>query len=344
MHATSIGVESLFPSAAKLFIESQQIHGGERARYVKPRTISDFIQYSRALERFFGSLKLCEIHIGHIKEYQRLRSLGELGNPEIEEKRGKREVGPHKINQEVDLLRRIMRASNTWGAELEKFYQPLAVDEPDVPRALSPSEQDRFLAVAGSRSEWQLIHAYALLAFHTTASGCEMRGITIGDLQMHSGILMIRSAHSKNKYRVRTIPLSGEALWAGARLLEMAAEKGSREVHHYLFPFRNKRDDWDPRRPMSNSGIKKPWDEVRKAAGVPHFMPHDTRHTAITRLAEAGTPIPVIMSMAGHISRRMLLHYTHVSDQAKRMAIEAAFGGKKISTIHQFMPKSLKTS
>jgi hypothetical protein len=33
--------------------------------------------------------------------------------------------------------------------------------------------------------------------------------------------------------------------------------------------------------------------------------------------------------MAGHISRKMQEHYTHISDQAKRVAVESAFGGKK---------------
>src|SRR5581483_3002526 len=79
---------------------------------------------------------------------------------------------------------------------------------------------------------------------------------------------------------------------------------------------------------MSNSGIRKPWNEVRKAADVPWLRIHDLRHTAITRMAEAGVPIPVILSMAGHISVRMQQHYTSVSEYAKRRAVEAAFDGR----------------
>jgi len=43
-------------------------------------------------------------------------------------------------------------------------------------------------------------------------------------------------------------------------------------------------------------------------------------------MAEAGVPIPVILSMAGHISTRMQQHYTSISEFAKRRAVEAAFG------------------
>src|SRR6185437_9799651 len=96
---------------------------------------------------------------------------------------------------------------------------------------------------------------------------------------------------------------------------------------HYLMPFRPKLGIWDLLRPMSDSGVRRSWDQVRKAAGVPCLRIHDLRHTAITRLAEAGVPIPVILSMAGHISQRMQQHYTAVSDEAKRQAVEAALRG-----------------
>lgn len=341
MHAT-ITPRMSFQEASQLWIDSQTFEGNNRSHYVKPRTIKDFHQYRRSLIRMFGSLTLAEIHIGHLREYQRLRSLGELGNPEFEEK-GKREVGPHRINQEMDMLRRVLKRAHAWTPEHEEIYQPLQVQESDVPRALTPQEQERFLSVAASRQEWALVHAYALLAFHTTASGCEMRGLRLGDLNLHDGILMIRSANSKNKYRLRTIPLSGEATWAAARLLEIGREKGAVAVQHYLFPFRSCRDNWEPLKPMSNSGIKKPWDEVRKAAGLSGFMPHDTRHTSITRMAESGTPIPVIMSMAGHISRKMLMHYTWVCEQAKRTAVEASFGKRAISTGVKYVHNPMKT-
>jgi hypothetical protein len=76
---------------------------------------------------------------------------------------------------------------------------------------------------------------------------------------------------------------------------------------------------------MSNSGIRKTWDAVRRAADVPWLRIHDLRHTAITRMAEANVPIPVILSMAGHVSTRMQQHYTAISTFAKRQAVEAAF-------------------
>jgi hypothetical protein len=102
---------------------------------------------------------------------------------------------------------------------------------------------------------------------------------------------------------------------------------GASLPNHYLMPFRVTRNVHDPCRPMSNSGIKKTWMALRIAAGVPWLRIHDLRHTAITRLAEAGAPLPVILSMAGHVSQRMQQHYTAVSEVAKQRAVAAALTG-----------------
>jgi integrase len=48
---------------------------------------------------------------------------------------------------------------------------------------------------------------------------------------------------------------------------------------------------------------------------------HDLRHHCITRLAEAGVPEQTLMSIAGHVSREMLEHYSHIRMQAKREAV-----------------------
>ena len=50
---------------------------------------------------------------------------------------------------------------------------------------------------------------------------------------------------------------------------------------------------------------------------------HDLRHHAITELAESQTSESTIMSIAGHVSPKMLAHYCHVRIEAKRSALNA---------------------
>ena len=58
------------------------------------------------------------------------------------------------------------------------------------------------------------------------------------------------------------------------------------------------------------------WRTLRSAAGLPHVRFHDGRHTALTRLAEAGQPDWVIQAQIGHLSPAMMKTYSHNRRQA----------------------------
>jgi hypothetical protein len=50
---------------------------------------------------------------------------------------------------------------------------------------------------------------------------------------------------------------------------------------------------------------------------------HDLRHTAIAKLAESQASDQTTMSIAGHVSRQMLEHYSHIRLAAKRAALDS---------------------
>jgi hypothetical protein len=47
------------------------------------------------------------------------------------------------------------------------------------------------------------------------------------------------------------------------------------------------------------------------------------RHTCITKLAESQASEQTLMAIAGHVSRRMIEHYSHIRMEAKRTAVDA---------------------
>jgi integrase len=49
---------------------------------------------------------------------------------------------------------------------------------------------------------------------------------------------------------------------------------------------------------------------------------HDLRHQCITELLESGAPEAAVLSIAGHVSRKMMEHYSHIRMDAKRKALE----------------------
>lgn len=59
---------------------------------------------------------------------------------------------------------------------------------------------------------------------------------------------------------------------------------------------------------------------------------HDLRHHVISRLAEGQTSDQTIMSIAGHVSPRMLAHYSHIRMEAKRQALDSLAPKAKLST------------
>lgn len=49
----------------------------------------------------------------------------------------------------------------------------------------------------------------------------------------------------------------------------------------------------------------------------------DLRHTAITKLAESQASDQTVMSIAVHVSRQMLAHYSHIRLAATRAALDS---------------------
>ena len=65
------------------------------------------------------------------------------------------------------------------------------------------------------------------------------------------------------------------------------------------------------------------WRALRDGASLHGLRFHDLRHTVITELAEMGVADHLLESISGHLSRRMLEHYSHIRIDAKRQALDA---------------------
>lgn len=329
----SISSDLEFSVAANRWVESRSIRalpGAISARYIRENTEESYRQYIRTLELFFTGHRLGDIHMGHFSAYQRARLQGD--EPFIRKRRPQDKeaksspVKPKKVNQELGLLQHIMKRADCWTGEMDEIYQPILDDDEEVPRALSPEEQRHWLDVSRLQKRWELVHKYSMFAFGTSMSTDEIRGVRLGDINTFQRVVVVKRKTAKVRARARTIELIGaDLLWAVDGLLEIAKDKGAVDPQHYLFPWGGPGGHhYKPEQSMSESGIKVAWNEVRAASGLTWFRTYDCRHTANTRLAEAGVPIAVIKSRAGHISDRMSEHYTHISQSSQRQWMEHA--------------------
>jgi integrase len=185
---------------------------------------------------------------------------------------------------------------------------------------------------------------------NTTCRGIELKHLLWRDVDLFERQISV--GRSKTPAKKRTIPLNDDALGALIKLRQRAETLGSTDPDHFVFPA-CERQNINPRKPQKtwrtawrslikataaraseiaakhaqDAGISEP--EARKRAAEPflRFRFHDLRHQAITEMAENGAPDATVMALAGHLSREMMEHYSHVRMAAKRKAVDALSGG-----------------
>ena len=158
-------------------------------------------------------------------------------------------------------------------------------------------------------------HTATVLALNTSMGRKEVRTLTWGQIDFEGRTVKV--GKSKNEFRTgRVIPLNPAAFEA---LVKWAGRYPDAEPTHYVFPW-NDNGQVDPTRPTN--GWRTAWEKARKQAGV-NVRFHDLRVTCITKLAEGQASDQTIKAIAGHVSQRMLEHYSRIRMDAKRRALDA---------------------
>jgi integrase len=113
--------------------------------------------------------------------------------------------------------------------------------------------------------------------------------------------------------------LNPDAMLGFRLLLDRAGTLGMGGPKSYVFPA-CEHLHIDATRPQKT--WRTSWRKLTRAAGLKGLRFHDLRHQCITELLEGGAPEAAVLSIAGHVSRKMMEHYSHIRMQAKRKAIE----------------------
>ncbi len=265
------------------------------------------------LSAHFGRLLANEVTAQHISRYQAARL--------------KAGVAPKTINLEIATLRQILRAEGFWAPLQGKVKMLRTRDE--VGRALTPDEISRIEAAALQTRSRSLPVALTLYRF-TGMRLSELRLMQWHQVDLLSGHLIVGRGKTKAG-EGRKIPLASKAL---RELLEWRGKFPGANPAHYVFPSErygldgeNGHKDGDvtvydinPGKPIGS--WKTAWTRCREIAGV-KCRTHDFRHSFVSRLAESpDVSDATMMALTGHVSKRMLEHYTHSRVEAKRKAVE----------------------
>jgi integrase len=195
-------------------------------------------------------------------------------------------------------------------------------------KALTAAEITRLLAAARCSRSQSLYPALVLL-LNTGLRSSELRTLQWKQVELIDGEIVVERSKTRGG-EGRVVPLNQQAL---AAIREWRSGFKNPLPEHYVFCSERYGLDgeegykngavviWDrnPEQPMGSWKVA--WGACRKAAGLQCRL-HDLRHAFVSRLAEGQTSDQTIMALAGHMSRKMMERYSHVRNEAKRMAVE----------------------
>lgn len=273
-----------------------------------------FAQYALShVARLLGPKMIVDIDEDTVRQYQtdRLRE----------------DAAPKTINEEVGFLLRLLGdRGDLIRLRLRKQKSLKLKGSTPVAKAYSPEEKNRLVEAARSARS-PMIYPALMLALNAGLRNAEIRGLRWRQVDLEKQFLTVGRSKTEAG-QGRTIPLNTALLEALQQHADWYALRFERiEPDWFLFPF-GRANHLDPTRPITT--LKTAWTNARRRAGVTGRL-HDSRHTLITELAETGAGDQTIMDIAGHVSRQMLKHYSHIRMKAKREALEAVHRQSKAS-------------
>ena len=293
--------KTLLQEAGEIFLQRQR-------ELCRRKTVESNEGHVRRLVEFFGNIPLAQFTIGHFEHYQ--------------SSRGAR-CGASAVNHELNTLARMLKRVDLW-YPIRKNYTPLKDRETRPLKIFTAGEQERIFRALKNNPNLELANIVFTITRNTTASGCELRGLRLKNLELESNPpqIHIPADSTKNNIRPRGIPLNADALCAIKRAVERAKGLGSHYPEDYLFPLTIDRATWDPKQPASRSWLRKQVEYLREITGIDHINPHVFRHLAVTELLEQGVPEQTVVSLAGWVGRKMFETYSHPRLEAKAAAVE----------------------
>jgi integrase len=296
-----------------------------------------------------GRKLVCDLDARDIARYQQKR-IGE-------------DASPKTVNLEIGTLRAILKRFGQW-ARLQPNVNMLATRD-DIGRAISREQESALLQACGKSRSRSLV-PFVTLAIETGARYGVIRALQWGCVDFEDRCLK----WGKDKTAAgtgRVIPLSQRAM---AAMTFWATHFPERKPEHYVFPaerygaagdvFCAKAYNVDPSKPIGS--IKEAWEAAKLRAGktlagetketdskakiappplVCRF--HDLRHTAVSRMLNAGIPIAKVAKIAGWSPAtmvRMAARYGHFSLNDLRGAVESISGNGNEVASPVFSPVS----
>ncbi len=303
-------------------------HNLKEVRQQRIRCLREIIaEYLVGYRLRYRSASFAEYALGHVSRLLGAELVVDVSEAMVlgyQESRLREKASPKSINEEVRFLLKMMGDSGELiRLHLRKQKQlKLAVGK-QIGKAFDIEETESLTARARESKSPHMYPAF-MLARNAALRDSEIKTLTWARVDLKAKTLQVGKSKS-DAGEGRIIPLNSDLFNA---LLEHRAwyqeRFGEVRSEWYLFPW-GKPMPRDPTRHVTS--LKTAWKNMRRKAAVTGRW-HDNRHTLITEMAESGAGDETIMSIAGHVDRQMLRHYSHIRIEAKRTALEATLKGR----------------
>lgn len=219
-------------------------------------------------------------------------------------------LAPSTCDMHIRFIKHALALAVDWGMLEKNVASRFPMFNPDNRSNdfLTDAELQRFVQVVQASKN----KVIANLIIFMIASGMrltEAMSLKYEDINMDNRTISIPASNAKSR-RLKSIPMSDTAAEA---IQSQVATRGDSE---YVWV--------NPKTGKRYVNINKPFDVLRKKAGVPTFKLHGLRRTFATTLANAGTSINVIQQLLTHASPVTTDRYIRVSSKTLHDATNGA--------------------
>ena len=203
-------------------------------------------------------------------------------------------ASPKSINLEISTLRALLKHCGFWSEDLKRDYRPLKVRS-TVGMALTEEKEHDLIQACRTSGSSSLLPGL-VVALNTGMRLSEVRLLRWRQIDFLKAELTVGDSKTPHGEQ-RVIPLNATVVMD---LQRWATRVPDRDDDHFVFPseqiahgrvYRR-----DPKRPIGS--WKTAWATAKRKAGL-SLRFHDIRHTACTRMLEAGIPLSVVAKILG---------------------------------------------
>lgn len=277
-------------------------------------------QLERVCEILGGDTPVGDIEVRHLEQIKRhLRgTLTQLNKPH----------GPISINRHIKALRSCLAhlaRSYSVPQNPKLDFRGIYEKEPEERVRYIPQDSlpEFFRTVAKKRPDFL---DWVLFSLVSGARKQNVFGLEWRDIRWGEGVIVLRDVKSgvRGHTKTHTIPLNDD-------LRAILDEQRGRHPR-FVFTFIAQRSlpklgyEKGQRYPLTKEAVRRPWQEIMKAAGMDDFHVHDMRHHAATTLLRACGDLTIVQKLLGHTNIETTQRYAHTLQDDVLNAMNRASG------------------